>query len=543
MKKLAESNAPVYAALIIIITFVLRLFVAAYTGLGIGESYYFRGALKFELSYFDQPPLFFWLGNLSIKAFGLNTFGLRFPSVLLFAGTSWLLYLVSRMLFNAKSGFWAVLLINLSAVFTIPIACWFQPDAPLMFFWMLSTYFLVKLLLKKQPTEAQNVNWHSKGIYGLWALVGISMGFATLSKYHVFFLFAGVFLFVSLNKSQRHWLKHPGPYLAMLISIVIAFPVIWWNYNNNWVSFVFQGSRAGASDKGFKLHFDWFFRSILGQALWLLPWIWVPLIKEFIKSFKQRNQIQAYGLLFWTAVLPLVFFTMVTLWSDLQYHFHWQAPGYMMLFMPLGFAIDQSLNANQEKSARGTRRWLRFTTAFTVLVLGVGIMHMVTGFWQGYGPKWMVSLGGSKTDPTVQGIDYDDIKARFAKEGWLQNKKVFTGSTRWWLTGKVDWALRGQVPIIVFDEDPRNLAFLVDPNTLVGYDAVIMGQGHQASIDNNVKPFFDNVKQLPDIIIRRKGVDELHLEVYYCKNFHVSKQPHEEFPLYHQLTGRPPFGK
>ena len=275
----------------------------------------------------------------------------------------------------------------------------------------------------------------------------------------------------------------------------------------------------------------------------MLPWIWVPLIVQFIKSIKLRNQSQVYSFFFWTSVLPIVFFTVVTLWSDLQYHFHWQAPGYMMLFMPLGFAIDHVLNGGELLKQRRTRRWLRFTTFFTLIVLGLGITQMVTGFWQSYGPRWMVGLAGSKTDPTIQGIDYEDIKARFIKEGWLQNKRLFTGSTRWWLTGKVDWVLRGEKPIIVFDEDPRNLAFLVDPKTLIGYDAVIIGQEHQASIDMNVKPFFDEVKQLPDIIVHRNGIDELHLQVYYCKNFHKSKEPHEEFPVYHQLTGRPPFGK
>ncbi|WP_352432896.1 glycosyltransferase family 39 protein [Mucilaginibacter sp. PAMB04168] len=96
--------------------FIVRLFIAAYTGLGIGESYYFRGAVKFELSYFDQPPLFFWIGRLSTQLFGLNAFGLRFPSVLLFAGTCWLLFLVTRLLFNAMPG----LLSKLTAPFKVP---------------------------------------------------------------------------------------------------------------------------------------------------------------------------------------------------------------------------------------------------------------------------------------------------------------------------------------------------------------------------------------------------------------------------------------
>ena len=538
MKKFSESSAAKYTIILILVTFVLRILIAAYTGLGIGESYYFRGALKLELSYFDQPPLFFWLSGLTIKIFGLTALGLRFPAVLLFAGTSWLLFLVTKQLFNAKAGFWAVLLINLSAVFTISVACWYQPDAPLMFFWMLSIYLIVKIL------GINDVQHRSTGnIYLLWILAGISTGLATLSKYHVIFLFAGLFLYIITNKDQRKWLRHPGPYIAVLITFIMAFPILWWNYNNHWVSFVFQGSRAGTStQKGHvELHPEWFLRSIIGQSLWLLPWIWVPMMGALIRSYKDRNISKAYSFCFWTAILPIVFFTVVTLWSNLQYHFHWQAPGYMMLFMPLGYAVDQNLTSGSLK-ARSTRRWLRFSACFTVITIGVLSIHMVTGFWQYYGPKWIVQQAhGDNVDPTIQGIDYDDIKTYFEQHGYLNNPKIFTGTPRWWLTGKVDWVLRGQKPIAVFSDDPRNLAFMVDPQKLVGDDCIIIGQEEEPDVMNNAKPFFDSVQKLPDIVITRHGRDELHLQAYYGKNFHKPATPREDLPLYRQLTGRSPF--
>jgi hypothetical protein len=541
MKKLTEGNAASCTIVLILITFVLRVFIAAYTGLGIGEAYYFRGAIHLEWSYFDQPPLFFWLSGLSIKIFGLTNLGLRFPAVILFAGTSWLLFLITRKLFTAKAGFWAVLIMNLSAVFTVAIACWFQPDAPLMFFWLASAYFIVQLMFGRDDESLETIR-NSRRTWLLWIMTGVCLGLATLSKYHVLFIFAGVFMFIGTNKDQRHWLWHPGPYLAILITIIFAFPVLWWNYNNNWASFVFQGSRAGTGKK-FELHFEWFFRSIGGQALWLLPWIWVPTVRELYRSFKNRLTSKAYSFSFWLSILPIVFFTVVTLWADLQYHFHWQAPGYMMLFIPLGFAIDKKISEGG-LAGRTTRRWLRFSACFTVITIGVLSIHMVTGFWQSYGPKWVVKeFHGDNVDPTIQGIDYNDIMTRFEKEGWLQNKKIFAGSPRWWLTGKEDWALKGKKDVICFSNDPRNMAFLVDPKTLIGYDAIIVAQENQASVDDDVKPFFDNVKQLPDIEIVRNGITELHLQVYYCTNFHQAVKPRNDMPLYRQLNGLPPFGK
>src|SRR6187402_607978 len=544
MRKLTEANARSFTIALIVITFFIRLLIAAYTGLGNGESYYFRGAIHLDWSYFDQPPLFFWLGGLSIRIFGLNNFGLRLPTVLLFAGTSWYLFLITKKLFNAAAGFWAVVVMNLSALFTIGVACWYQPDGPLMFFWLLSTYYIIKVLgIGEEQTLAPN----SRKVYWLWVVIGICMGLATLSKYHVLFLFAGVFLFIATNKKQRHWLTHPGPYLAIVITIIMAFPVIWWNYKHNWISFVWQGSRAGTRNEAFKIHFDWFFRSIGGQAAWLLPWIWFPTVRQLFIAYKQRLQA-IYSFTFWMAVLPIVFFTVLTLWADLQYHFHWQAPGYMVLFMPLGFAIDKALNNNaDQKRQRLTRRWLNSSMYFTVITIIVLGLHMVTGFWQNYGPKWVVSLGGGKIDPTIQGVDYDDVMTRFEKEGWIKNDKVFAGSTRWWLAGKVDWALKGKKDIICFNRDPRNLAFLVDPKTLIGKDAVIIGEAHayDETIYDDATPFFDSITKLKDIPIIRAGVVEEHLQVYYCKNFHqAAKSPvYDDYPVYRQLKGLPPFGK
>src|SRR6201994_2000389 len=153
MKRLTEANAAQYTTVLILTTFILRIFIASYTGLGIGEAYYFRGAVHLEWSYFDQPPLFFWLSGLSIKIFGLTNLGLRFPAVLLFAGTSWLLFIITRKLFTAKAGFYAVTVMNLSALFTVAIACWFQPDAPLLFFWLASVYFIIELLFNNKGDQ------------------------------------------------------------------------------------------------------------------------------------------------------------------------------------------------------------------------------------------------------------------------------------------------------------------------------------------------------------------------------------------------------
>ena len=47
--------------LLIIGTFALRLLLAAALGLGIDESYMVAAGRKWQLSYFDHPPIAWWL--------------------------------------------------------------------------------------------------------------------------------------------------------------------------------------------------------------------------------------------------------------------------------------------------------------------------------------------------------------------------------------------------------------------------------------------------------------------------------------------------
>ena len=118
-------------------TAAARVLIAWATGLCFGESYYFSCALHPSLSYFDHPPLSILIGSLSLALGGEpGRLLLRAPFIALFAGTTWLLFLLGRRLFGAWAGFWAALLLNLSPIFTLSVGVFFQPEGALMFFWV-----------------------------------------------------------------------------------------------------------------------------------------------------------------------------------------------------------------------------------------------------------------------------------------------------------------------------------------------------------------------------------------------------------------------
>ncbi|HMY67367.1 MAG TPA: glycosyltransferase family 39 protein [Leptospiraceae bacterium] len=64
---------------------------------------YFRVTVNF-LPFWEKPPLFFWMQALSMKVFGVNEFGARFPNVLAGAATFSLIYHIGRKYYDSLFG-------------------------------------------------------------------------------------------------------------------------------------------------------------------------------------------------------------------------------------------------------------------------------------------------------------------------------------------------------------------------------------------------------------------------------------------------------
>ena len=138
--------------------------------------------------------------------------------------------LTSRF-YGPRAGFLAALALNLSAYYTAAAGTFALPDGPLLFFWLLTLDRLAVAL------DAPGRPWP-------WVAVGLAWGGALLSKYHAVFLPAGTLLYLLLEPSARPWLRRPGPYLAVVVGLLVFSPVIWWNATHEWISFAFQGGRA-----------------------------------------------------------------------------------------------------------------------------------------------------------------------------------------------------------------------------------------------------------------------------------------------------------
>jgi len=485
---------------------IFRMILGGKIGLGVDESYVVAIARTFSLSYFDHPPLHFWIVWLTTHlTHSENGLILRMPFILLFAGTTWMMYRLGSKLFGEWAGVYAALAMNISAVFGLSTGSWILPDGPLMFFMLATVLVLTRLFFSPGPKPA----W-------LWVVTGMLLGLGLLSKYHAIFIAFGCFVFLATSRSRRSLLLTTGPYTAFAVAILVFLPVIIWNAEHSWISFLFQGGRGAA--QGF--YPGKMAANLAGQAAWILPWIWVPLVWTLAQGLAGGpGDYMSYGLqqrrwfLCCLAIGPIALFTLATLWGA-QGLFHWQAPGYLLAFPLLGTAVAEGIAAGKKL----VHWWLNGSIAvFLTIVLVLG-SHTATGWLRDAVPQWFVS-----GDPTAEAVDWHDLSVYLAEKGLLKENKPFIVSAHWIDAGKIDYALGGKLPLLCLNDNPHHFAFLHNQAAFKGQDAILIGRSH--IMDNAIKmyqPYFETIEPYGQLSITRAGRPELPVVLYYGQGFRAN---------------------
>ena len=483
---LVATPARALAALIVAGTAVRLVFGMA-MGLGVDESYMVAASRHLELSYFDHPPISWWLAHASAALLGSQApVVVRLPFILLFALSTWLMYRLGSLLFSPRAGFWAAVLFNLSPVLGITTGGWVLPDGPLDCALLGGIVCMVRALgLERDAPAAPEPAW--------WTAAGLCAGLAMLSKYSAVLTLAGVFLFLLTERRSRHWLARPQPWLACALAALMFAPVLVWNALNHWASFAFQGGRAD----GLRFHPFMPFVVFGGESLFLLPWIWLPLMVVLVQAIRRGPAERRGWFLVCAGIIPVVLFAVVSIWSSQKVLFHWAAPGYMMLFPLLGAAVARRL----DEQDRHARRWLSFTTAF---VLG-GLLFVGSQVQFNWLPAILGPFPLGRA-PDIEAVDWTSLRHALARRGLLNRPNLVVAGLRWNDAGKIDYALRGRLPVTCLGNDPREFGFIAPPSAFVGDDVLIVAtRGNPGQVEKQYAPFFDSIRQLPPVMIRHAG--------------------------------------
>ncbi len=483
-------------AALILTTFAARLLFAAALGLGIDESYMVAAGRKLQLSYFDHPPIAWWMAwGVAHLTGSESALVVRLPFIALFALTTFLMYRVTAALFDPEAGLWAAVVLNMAPVLGITAGSWVLPDGPL-FATLLGALFCLVPALRSEGRAA----------WGWWLAAGICAGLALCSKYSAVLTLAGGSAFLLTEPASRRWLMRPHPYVAGLVALVVFLPVLVWNAGHGWVSFLFQGGRAGGALRPFGP-----IVALAGQAAFLLPWIWAPLMWCGLVALRHGPSDRERWLLVCLATPPILLFTIAALWGNPL--FHWAVPGYLMLVPMLGEAI-----ARRRQTSRVVRIWLGTTAAF-VIVAVVFVASEVRFNWL-YGLIEELPVG---RDPSLDVVDWTSLRADFENRGFLDRPGLVVATLKWHEAGKIDYALGGRIPVICLGPDPRQYGLTANPDDHVGADVLIVAPRRSlAQIESQFRDQFDAIEPVAPAGVMHAGRVAMELPLFIGHKLHKS---------------------
>ena len=207
---------------------IIRLFISIFIDPDGAPAYYAMWSKHLQLSYFDHPSITAILIKISTSIFGWNSFGIKFPGIIMFTVISIFIYksiiLLSK---NYKGAFWAILLFN----FTPWIASSFgikgaNPDIPFILFYIMSFYYFIKLYKTDNPKY-----WY---IISFLTILGIN------SKYKMVFIYPSIIIASLLIPKLKHHWKTKHLYIAGFTSLLGLITILIWNLNNNFASFSYH---------------------------------------------------------------------------------------------------------------------------------------------------------------------------------------------------------------------------------------------------------------------------------------------------------------
>lgn len=263
------------------------------------EAYQWLWSKRLALSYYSKPPLIAYAQRLGTSIAGDTAFGVRFLSPLAGAVLSWALFRFMAGAANARLAFFVLLIST-----TLPLlgvgSILMTIDPWSVLFWTLA---MISGWRAIQKDSTASWCWT-----GGWVALGI------LSKYVALFQWISFLVLFWLWKPARAQLRRPGFYLAVAISLLGLAPVLWWNFQHDWITLTHLGERANLGQ-------PWrptlrFVGDFLGAELGLLnPVFFIGMIMAGVGYWRHERHDYLKTFLFSMGYPLFVFYFLLTLRS------------------------------------------------------------------------------------------------------------------------------------------------------------------------------------------------------------------------------------
>lgn len=372
--------------LVLIVTGMLFRWIAAgVTELGNDEAYYWLYSQYMQWNYFDHPPMVaVWIRLFTFNLLFHHEAFIRLGSVAGCALATWFMYKTAATIHSEKAGWYTACLFNSSFYVSVTAGIYMLPDSPQIVFWTWSLWMIARLMDDEK-------SWRN------WLLLGIATGFCMLSKVHGMFIWSGLILFMLLQK--RKWLNYPQFYCSVLITIIIASPILIWNIQHDFINYRFHSNRVSLFSTDWNMKY--FLMQLIGQITFNNP---VNVLLIVWASFRSVNKkptaVIAFQLIAWPLVLLLILMSLTR-----ETFPHWSGPAYVTLTPLAGIALANKIRISWFPKV------IRLGIIVMVLVVTSGIM-LINHYPGTWGSRAAEHLG--KGDNTLDMFGWKEAGNKFA---------------------------------------------------------------------------------------------------------------------------------
>ncbi len=366
----AASNStaiswPVLTISVVAYIFILKLIFVGYVNLIPEEAYYWNYTQHLDIGYLDHPPMVAWLIWLSTSILGNSEVAVRLPAFVCWIVAAIFMFRLTQNLYGKVAAFGSILLLAVLPIY-FGVGFFMTPDAPLLAAWAGCLHFLERGLIG--------------GNRGAWWSAGMCLGLGMLSKYTVALLGLGSLTFMLIDRQSRRWLFRTEPYVAAIISAVLFSPVILWNLQNSWMSFVFQSSNRWSGSHEFSLHLLFGASVLILTPLGLLGVVWLLLPKRSeMAAGSDRTDIRKRRYL-WTVTFTLVPLSVFVIYSLLNKpKLNWTAPVWLAAIPLLAWDMTGTSDKVKGLWAKFSRRLWVPTIVTLLFIYGASFEYVTRG--------------------------------------------------------------------------------------------------------------------------------------------------------------------
>src|SRR6185295_9150303 len=240
----------------------------------------------------------------------------RLGAIVCAAVATGLAYRFGTLLKNERTGWFAAIFYTTGIYTSLIAGTFIIPDSPQVVLWLAALVIMYEIILQSDKGERVALKQ--------WILFGALTGLCILCKVHGIFLWLGFGLYILAY--QRRLLANGGLYLSAFVTVVIISPILWWNIQNDFITYRFHSERVAVKETLF--HFDYFLQTFFGQLLYNNP---INAVVILISLWKLRSvqflQPRATRFIVLNGLPIILVVTGMSFFNSILPH--WSGPGFL----------------------------------------------------------------------------------------------------------------------------------------------------------------------------------------------------------------------